>query len=1253
MIVSLTTNKRAGFNVLQLRKESASMKSTESTSDGPTRFVVSTLPKLLLGATLVLSLVANAFGQGGTRGAISGTVKDEKGAAIAGAQIEVINAVTGLTERTTTSDSSGNFNVTQLPAGDYRLVVSVAGFSKADVPGVKVNVTETTTVNVPLKVGQISESVTVTGASTEVQLTSATTGQTLTSDTIRSLPLSTGNFLTLLTLSSGANTELFQSDALGRGAVTINVNGQRPTNNNYQLEGINANDINLPQLDNVPLPNPSTVQEFKTQTSLYDASQGRNGGGNIQVALKSGTNAFHGDAYFFLRNNVLNANDFFQNATGVARPVNRQAQYGFSIGGPIYLPGFGEGGPSIISTKNRHFFFFNYQGTNAASGAAAFTNFSTTMRVIPTDRSQANLIATFFPTGLPPGVTGLDPVTLALLNLPGSQCPGFGDSHCIPSVTPLAPGGATGRLVKTGLGTFDDDQWVLSTDHQLTTNNKLTFRFFHDNSALFQPFNGGSSLPQPRTTPGRNRFVKLGLNSVISPRLVNEVRAGYNQFFFGLVPSELINLADIGQTRANAGNFPAATRFSITGTGAFSIGTGVNDDRGGTFHTFVLGDDFSWTHGSHSLRFGGEGSYYQLNRFNNFATRGSITFAGGNASDAPGFQTLSGFQNFLLGRVTGGQGRSGFSTFYFRATDYAFYAQDDWKFNSRLTFNFGVRYELLSVAHEKSNFLTNLSGFNDGTPGPVQFIHPAETERVGTPGVSNCTLVKCYDTNNWAPRVGFAYDLFGDQKTVVRGGYGIYYQRTSNQPLLQTSGGLPFAEDFSPRRLSVTTTNPFPSSRPQSDFPLTTDQRVPSLIGVAADGSPTFDSAAGGPFSGFLFYPSRDFHSPYAQQWNLTAQREVAKNWVAEVGYIGTRGVGLIGTGRAVNPAQICTIASPCTVPASIASGVTGASFESQDAGSGVTRNGDGSLTITASTFENRNLRIPAQYIGIANNRLFGQEQRGSSIYHSLQASLTHRFSDGLYFQGAYTFAKSIDNGSGSSFQDELNGLLDFGDQFTPRDNRGLSDFDRKHRLVVSYNWELPVRSWFGIEDKGFGRFLSGWSLNGISTLQSGTPFNIYDSAASTLQDPEGQNGLYKATYLGGPILTTGNVHSRIDNFVDLGSFLPGGHCVNNQNVIVDCGDASAVAAAIGNLGRNIFRGPFQMNHDLGIVKMTKLSETVNIEFRTEFFNVLNSPAFQSPQAAGGALGNFGLVDVQSGDSSILATANRPRTIQFGLKLNF
>jgi hypothetical protein len=1193
----------------------------------------------LLGAT------GGASGQGGPTGAIKGTVRDEQGAAVAGATVEVVNQATGVNERTVTTGADGQFNVAALPVATYRLLVSAAGFSKAAAPDVKVNVTETTSVQIPLAVGRIEESITVTDTATAVQLSNPTTGTTLSSETVGQLPLSTRNFLTLLTLSTGANTELFQSDALGRGAVTINVNGQRPTNNNYQLEGINANDINLPTLDNVPLPNPQTVQEFKTQTSLYDASQGRNGGGNIQVALKSGSNQFHGDAFEFFRNDALNANDFFNNANGVRRPVSRQNQYGFSVGGPVYLPRFGAGGRHVYSGKNRHFFFFNYQGTNAASGAAAGTNFSTAIPVFPANRSEANLIAAFFPTGLPPGVTRLDPVVLRLLNLPGNKCPGFGTDFCIPTVAPLAAGSPVGRVVRAGLGTYEDDQYVVSLDSQLTQKHRLTGRYFNSVNALFQPYNSGSSLPQARTVPGTNRFLKLGLTGVLSPRLVNEARVGFNRFTFRFVPDENILLADLGQTRANGGDFPAATRFNVAGF--FSVGTGANDDRGGAFNTYVVGDDLSYSAGQHALRFGGEGSYYQLNRFNNFSTRGSITFAAGNASDAPGFQNLSALQNFLLGRVTAGQAGAGFSTFYFRATDYAFYAQDDWKFSSRLTLNLGLRYELLSTAHEKQNFLSNLLGFNDGAPGPVKFIHPADTPRVGTPGVSACTLLRCYDTNNFAPRVGFAYDLFGDQTTVVRGGYGVYYQRTSNQSLLQTAGGLPFAQPVGVTRFSVTTANPFPSIRPNSDFPLAQDQIVPRLTGVRADGTPVFDGAL---LSGGLFYPPRDLHSPYSQQWNLTAQRELPGRLVAELGYVGTRGVALLGIGRAANAAQICTLASPCVIPAHIAQSVAVA-----PGARGVVRNADGSLAVTESTFANRDLRVPARFLGIANNSLFATEQLGSSIYHSLQASLTRRYAQGLYLQAAYTWAKSIDNGSGSTFQDELNGFINFGNVFNTRDNRGPSDFDRTHRLVVSYNWELPVRQLFGVEDRGLGRLLSGWSLNGIYTAQSGTPFNIFDSSAATLQDPEGQNGAYKATYVGGNVLLPGGTRQRIDEYINLDAFLAGGRCVNSQNVVVSCDDPAAQAAAFGNLGRNVFRGPFQTNWDNSFVKRTRLTETTNVEFRAEFFNILNHPSFQSPAAAGAFLGNYGLVDVSAGagSSAILATVNRPRTIQFAVKFNF
>lgn len=1206
---------------------------------------------LIFGLLFALAASVAAFAQGGASGGITGTVKDPNGAGISGAQVEIINQETAVTERTVMTNSEGGFSVTLLPIGSYRIVITANGFTKTEATNIKVKVTETTNVAIALKIGGVAETITVSDTSTPVQVNTATTGQSLGANTVGALPLATRNFLTLLTLSTGANTELFQSDALGRGAVTINVNGQRPSNNNYQLEGINANDINLPVLENVPLPNPQTVQEFKTQTSLYDASAGRNGGGNIQVALKSGTSKYHGDAFEFFRNNVLNANDFFNNRAGVARPTLRQNQFGGSFGGPV--PIFKE-----------FFFFANYQGTRAASGAAANTNFTTQIPILPADRSEANLTRTFFPNGLPAGFTQLDPVALRLLNLPSSKCP-FGDGQfCIPSLAG-APGlGANGQprlatITRAGLGTFSDDQYVITLDKQLTQNNKITGRWFSSDNTLFQPFNNQSSLPFARTTPAVNRFLKIGMTSVITPRLVNELRVGFNRFTFRFTPEEPISLTDIGATRANSAEFPASYRFIVGGAG-FSIGAGVNDDRGGAFNTFVVGDDVSYSFGQHTFRAGFEGSHYQLNRFNNFATRGTVSFNNTAVDPAlPGIPTLAGMQNFLLGRVTNTQGQSGFATFYFRATDAAAYFQDDWRITPRLTLNLGVRWEGLSIAHEKENFLTNFSAHGDGELGPIKVIHPEATARVGTAGVSNCTLLDCFDANNFAPRLGFAYDLFGNQKMVVRGGYGVYYMRTSNQSLLQTSGGTPFSEPIAATPFSVTTVNPFPTIRPTSDFPLPNDQEVPQLIGFnATTGAPIFSTVAGvtpgAALQGNRFYPVRSFHAPYTQQFNLTIQRELFRNTVLEVGYVGTRGVDLIGTGNPLNPAQICTATAPCVIPASIGSNVN------VPAGTpGVVKNGDGSISITQSTAANANARVPANYLGLENNRMQAIDQRAQSVYHSLQTSLTRRFSSGTYYQVAYTWSKSIDNGSGSTFQDESNGLAPIGDLFDLRASRGLSDFDRTHRLVVSYNWDLPFARWAGIEDRGFGKFVNGWSLNGVTTFQSGTPFLVFDSSGATLQDPNNVNLNNKALPIpGAQILTSGSVKDRLNAYINLSAFRLGGACVNNQNVVVACADPSSTGRrAEGLLGRNVFRGPFQQNWDLSLIKTTRVTEGTSVEFRAEFFNVWNYAAFQSPQAGNQTglpfFGNYGVVDISGGTSAILATANRPRTIQFALKLNF
>ncbi len=1224
---------------------------------------------------LALLLPSGAFAQAGATGAITGVVQDEKGGSIPKAKVVVISVATGAKVREVETGDAGTFAVALLQPGTYKLEITASGFSKFVGENIPVRVTETVTVVANMKVGAVTETITVTDAASEVNLANAVTGQTIGSHTVSNLPLSTGNFLTLLTLSAGANTEIFDSAALGRGAVTINVNGQRPVNNNYQLEGINANDINLPILDNVPLPNPQTVQEFKTQTSLYDASQGRNGGGNIQATLKSGGNEYHGDGFYSYRNDSLNANSWFFNRDGSPRPVLKQNLFGGSFGGPVPL-------------VKEMFFFLNYQGIRATSGSAASTFFTTNLAVLPSVRTAASLAAVYFPFGIPAG-QAISPQALAFLNLPASKCPGFADSSfCIPTLsgTPgITINAVTGAIAlsrasisRAGEGKFNNDQYVISIDKQLTSKDKITGRWFFSNNNTLQPFGLASTLPFAKALPGSNRFLKVGWTRVFSNTMVNDARFGFNRFTFSQAPSEPITLTDIGATRGNSSQYPAAYRISVAGSGGFSLGTGVNDNRGGQFNTFVYGDDFTWTHGRHIFRLGTEASRYQLNRFNNFATRGNVTFGNGASGDGGGLygaanpnglQNLQGFQNFLLGRITSTQGRSGFSTFYFRALDFAAYVQDDWKVRPRVTLNLGLRWEGLSVANEKNGFLTNYRGLGDGTTQIVQVIHPSSTPNVGTPGVSKCTMLKCFDRNNYGPRAGLAWDMFGDQSTVLRTGYGVYFQRTSNQPLLQTSGGSPFSQDFSAGRVgtatAVTAANPFPSSIPDSAFPLPFDEVTPALVGFSAtSGAPIFASASGGPISGFKFYPVRDFHPPYAQQWNLTIQRTIYKGWVAEVGYVGTRGVDLIGTGRSLNPSKICTAAKPCVIPASIGLGVSvpaGTPF--------VTKSADGTIQITGSTNANRNARVPINFLGLANNRGFFQAQDGSSTYHSLQSTLSHRWSNGLYFQGAYTYAHSIDNSSGSAFGDELNGLVHFCSQFSVSCNRGSSDFDRTHRFVVSYNYDFPFGKWAGLSNTGFlGRLVNGWAINGVTTFQSGTPFVVYDSSALSLEDLEGNNGAYPATLAPGQTLSSALrpgsngdratngfvfVGQTVNNVVLRNAFVVGGNCVNDQNVAVSCASASAVAAGFGSVGRNTYRGPFQQNWDMSFTKNTKISERYSFDFRAEFFNIWNHPAFQSPQAGGGSFGNYGLVDVSAADSSGFNTVTRPRIIQFGFLFHF
>src|SRR5207253_223198 len=403
-------------------------------------------------AIFVVCLLGQAFAQGGATGAITGTVQDQSGAVVANADIRIINQDTGTVTRITKTDATGSFYATLLPVATYTVQIANAGFREAKIPDVAVRVTETTRMTAKLVPLQVLEKVEVQALVQTVETTTATTGQAIESKTIRELPLATQNFEQLLTLSSGAQSELNASAQLGRGNVRVIVNGQREDNNNYLIEGISATDYNVAQSTNVPLPNPDVIQEFKVQTSLYDATQGRNGGGNVNAVLKSGTKELHGDVYEFFRNDVLNANEFFLNAARQKRPPIKQNILGGSLDGPVGAEKYG-------------FFFVNYQGTRQRSALSPGTQINNlAFPALPTDRSAASIAAALSTASFPIAATDIDPVTLALLQFKSNQ---FGDSSgfLIPSVgtADLRPNKAAypiAPFIATKPGKYTDDQFT-------------------------------------------------------------------------------------------------------------------------------------------------------------------------------------------------------------------------------------------------------------------------------------------------------------------------------------------------------------------------------------------------------------------------------------------------------------------------------------------------------------------------------------------------------------------------------------------------------------------------------------------------------------------------------------------------------------------------------------------------------------------------------------------------------------------------
>ena len=1200
----------------------------------------------LLSAVLALVGILTswcAYGQGGATGAIGGAVVDTSGGSVAGAEVQIIDTRTESLIRKVSTNADGSFVVPLLPPGTYIVVVNKSGFAEAKTSGIEVRVTETTKVTISLKPGEVTEKVEISAQITSVETTNAATGQSLGTETVRELPLATQNYQQLLTLSTGAQSELNASAQLGRGNVRVIVNGQREDNNNYLIEGISATDYNVSQATNVPLPNPDVIQEFKVQTSLYDASQGRNGGGNVNAILKSGTREIHGDVYEYFRNDVLNANEYFLNAASQKRPTVKQNIFGASIGGPVVKEKLG-------------FFFVNYQGTRQRSALSPGTQINNpALPALPADRSAASIAAALSTASFPVTATDIDPVILKLLQFKSSQ---FGDPNgfLIPSVgtpnlTPNKVSYNTAPFVFTKPGKYTEDQFTTNWDREFRgSQDKIAARFFFSNGESLLPFGAGglqaslggtlassisaTDLNFPYDLPVRGRFFSVNETHLFSPTLVNDFRFGFVRINNSLINVAPVTAADLGIDRPTNNITQSIYKFTLFGSG-FQIGPTPPADQFQTQNTFNFVDTVSWVKGAHLLRFGGEYTRVKLDKLFPQTFNGQLFFT--NTANGP-----TDFQKLVVGAPDGSFGGGGVFNHQYRTNDFSFYAQDDWKAWKNLTLNLGLRVEEMGAFHDNSCHIGNLDQDLANT-GKYPFVFGNCVKSLNVAGLpatgSNSTYNNNY-TTGLGPRVGFAYDVFGRHTTTLRAGYGIYYVRedvgTADQlsfqaPFLPIAfGGGPagcLGSFFSATPLA-NCPNPNPNALPKAG--VLDPNFIPCLgtfQGFVINGTntptndttqtPVYGCANGSPgvFPSqniFGLVVPRQFVAPNTQQWNLTVQHSLGRSWVLEAGYVGTHSVHLRET-RTNIEARLASPANPIAL--------TGA--------------GGTTFNITQSTISNGPARSNNAGInGYNGMQIFADD--AYSHYHSLQSTLSRRWNAG-YFQAAYTWSKSTD--ATSSGNTALNTA--FNDERSLANSRGLSDFDRPHRLVVSYRYDLPFfKGFVGLKKT----LLSGWAISGITILQSGTPFSVLDSSAGTAFIGGGLEAGTSGAQLAsggsfGAGLTSGDIHARVNNgYLNVANFVPA------RAVPASLG-GDGVVTLFGNLGRNIYRGPHQQNWDFSMLKNCRLTERQELRFTTDFFNIWNHANFANPAVTD--------VENPAAFGRIISSVGTPRLIQFSLRYAF
>jgi hypothetical protein len=1047
-------------------------------------------------------------------GTISGTVKDSSGAVLPGSKIVILNEDTGIS-RTLEADANGLYTAPALELGHYRVTVTRDGFQTEIRTGIVLTVAREEVVNLSLTVGSMAQKVEVTGAAPLVESTTASLGSLVDDQTIRDLPLNGRSYDQLTLLQPGVT---LTSPGTPSGTVfnygtskRFSVGGQRPNANLFLLDGTDVND----QANGTPGGasgsdlGVDTILEFKVFTNSWGAEYGHSSGSVTTVVTRSGTNAFHGTVFEYIRNHVLDARNYFDAASGP--PPFIRNNFGGVLGGPI--------------KKDKTFFFIGYEGLRQGLG-------TTLIATVPTALARQGI--------LPSGNVTVNPIVVPYLNL-----------YPLPNGRDF--GNGTAQFISSPTIVTNQDNGMGRVDHQLNANNSIFGRYWFD----------GDDVNAPQSVPGaisvlssRRQDATVQWNSILSANTLNNFRFAYNQttsfgnytytpgYGAGLsfVPGVPLGTIQLGASGASVSGSTAITTIGGTnGAGPTTIGFGI----------FEWGDDVSYNRGKHSFKVGTDIQRIRHDYRTSGSQRGSYTFASLNTFLAG---TPSNFQVTSPIGLPVDEG--------IRQTIPAFYAQDDYKVNSRLTLNLGLRWEAATNPVDSEGRTSIL---------------PSLTSTSTVPWPYEISISKM----NFEPRVGLAWQITNDGKTVLRAGAGVYHDEILSWAFDALTKNPPFSGIFS------ATNPPFPNA--VSLFSGLTPGSSTGLIALAISD----------PF----------LKTPTSYQYNLSLQREIAKNTMIQVAYAGSHSDHELTEIEADTPTPTICSTSLDNCPAGVANG--------------------------AYYYPAGAKRRNPAWAGIRYYRT-----NGDSEYDSATITLRHQSSNGFVGQIYYTFSKALDDSSGVSPGESMRSpQAQLNPDLPPTSNWSLSDFDSKHTLVGYASYPLPFRA----DSKALGTIVNGWKLDGILTAASGLPF-------TALLGSNVSRNLSTAGLSDRPNLNPGFSDNPTSG-VSAGcpGFAAGTRVGTPQNWFDPCAFSSPIAGTYGDLGRNTLIGPGVTDLDFALEKNFPLTERLNATFRAEAFNILNHANFGLPSVT--AITASGAANPAAGNVTFTTTSSRQ--LQFALRINF